>query len=69
MTKIFLPALLPSLLTGVRVAAPLAIMVSLLTETPPIIHDQRRPCFGKSEMKHLPSSLARGSSRSARVPS
>jgi ABC-type nitrate/sulfonate/bicarbonate transport system permease component len=32
MTKIFLPALLPSLLTGVRVAAPLAIIVSLLAE-------------------------------------
>jgi ABC-type nitrate/sulfonate/bicarbonate transport system permease component len=31
-TKIFLPALLPSLLTGVRVAAPLAIIVSLLAE-------------------------------------
>src|SRR5262249_853821 len=28
-TKIFLPALLPSILTGVRVAAPLAIIVSL----------------------------------------
>ncbi|MFB9262676.1 ABC transporter permease [Bradyrhizobium erythrophlei] len=32
MTKIFLPALLPSILTGVRVAAPLAIIVSLLAE-------------------------------------
>ena len=31
-TKIFLPALLPSILTGVRVAAPLAIIVSLLAE-------------------------------------
>lgn len=31
-TKIFLPALLPSVLTGVRVAAPLAIIVSLLAE-------------------------------------
>ncbi|OAE96333.1 hypothetical protein AYJ54_36875 [Bradyrhizobium centrolobii] len=31
-TKVFLPALLPSILTGVRVAAPLAIIVSLLAE-------------------------------------
>ena len=31
-TKIFLPALLPAILTGVRVAAPLAIIVSLLAE-------------------------------------
>jgi ABC-type nitrate/sulfonate/bicarbonate transport system permease component len=31
-TKILLPALLPSILTGVRVAAPLAIIVSLLAE-------------------------------------
>ncbi|MEH2548927.1 ABC-type nitrate/sulfonate/bicarbonate transport system permease component [Bradyrhizobium sp. AZCC 2262] len=31
-TKIFLPALLPSILTGVRVAAPLAIIVSLVAE-------------------------------------
>ena len=32
-TKIFLPALLPSILTGVRVAAPLAVIVSLLAVT------------------------------------
>jgi ABC-type nitrate/sulfonate/bicarbonate transport system permease component len=31
-TKIFLPALLPSILTGMRVATPLAIIVSLLAE-------------------------------------
>lgn len=30
--KIFLPALLPAILTGVRIAAPLAIIVSLLAE-------------------------------------
>jgi ABC-type nitrate/sulfonate/bicarbonate transport system permease component len=31
-TKIFLPALLPSILTGMRVATPLAIIVSLVAE-------------------------------------
>ncbi|WP_455274901.1 ABC transporter permease [Rhizobium herbae] len=31
-SKIFLPALLPAILTGIRIAAPLAIIVSLLAE-------------------------------------